>query len=252
MRIISLNTLGGALYEPLIDFVEREALRTDIFCLQEMYRGVAEVSQRGTHFDLFEDMSVRLPEFVGSFVPAMRAAQGRAEGGEALFVRASHAPTIEHQFIISEFDVSPVNSIEESWPIVLQWCSLGTLSVAHLHGLPQPGHKLDTPMRLEQSAAVAKWVKDQGRPVVVCGDFNLMPNTESIGRIEQIPLKNLIKEFDVRSTRPMAHLKKYEPEHRQYFADYIFASPELKVNHFEVPDVEISDHLPLIVDVEIE
>jgi hypothetical protein len=30
-----------------------------------------------------------------------------------------------------------------------------------------------------------------------------------------------------------------------------FVSPEIKVKSFKVPDVEISDHLPMILDFEI-
>ena len=37
----------------------------------------------------------------------------------------------------------------------------------------------------------------------------------------------------------------------QKFADYVFVSKDVKVKNFEVPNIEISDHLPLILDFEI-
>ncbi len=33
-----------------------------------------------------------------------------------------------------------------------------------------------------------------------------------------------------------------------YHSDYVFVSPETDVMHFEVPDIEASDHLPLILE----
>ena len=33
--------------------------------------------------------------------------------------------------------------------------------------------------------------------------------------------------------------------------DYVFVSPEVKVIDFSVPNIEISDHLPLILDFEV-
>jgi len=34
-------------------------------------------------------------------------------------------------------------------------------------------------------------------------------------------------------------------------SDYVFVSLEVKVKKFEVPNIEISDHLPLILDFEM-
>ncbi len=38
---------------------------------------------------------------------------------------------------------------------------------------------------------------------------------------------------------------------KQYYADYCFATSEIDVKNFEVPYVEVSDHLPLILKFEI-
>ena len=39
------------------------------------------------------------------------------------------------------------------------------------------------------------------------------------------------------------------PESPQLFSDYVFVSPEVAVSGFSVPEDEISDHLPMIVDL---
>ena len=42
------------------------------------------------------------------------------------------------------------------------------------------------------------------------------------------------------------------PGRKLYFSDYVFASPDVEVQGFLVEDIEISDHLPMIVSAEME
>jgi endonuclease/exonuclease/phosphatase family metal-dependent hydrolase len=82
-------------------------------------------------------------------------------------------------------------------------------------------------------------------PKILMGDFNLLPDTESIKIIEAAGLRNLIKEFGITETRTELYKKKLR------FADYAFVSPEIKVKDFKVlPDV-VSDHSPQYLDFEI-
>jgi hypothetical protein len=60
--------------------------------------------------------------------------------------------------------------------------------------------------------------------------------------------KNLIGDYQIITTRNNLAWSLY-PD-KQYFADYVFASPEIKVKSFEVPNNEVSDHLPLILEIE--
>ena len=34
----------------------------------------------------------------------------------------------------------------------------------------------------------------------------------------------------------------------QKFADYVFVSPDVNVESFSVPDIDISDHMPLVLE----
>lgn len=59
--------------------------------------------------------------------------------------------------------------------------------------------------------------------------------------------RNLIKEFNIEKTR--SKLSPYAGKSNfQKFADYIFVSEDVNVTRFEVPDLEISDHLPMILE----
>lgn len=112
------------------------------------------------------------------------------------------------------------------------------------HGLWIGGGKGDTPERLAQSERLNGFVTAQRDPVVLCGDFNLLPDTKSLRIIEK-NLRNLISEFHVSTTR-----SRLAPESKGKFADYVFVSPELRVTGFRALEVLVSDHLPLSVELE--
>ena len=70
------------------------------------------------------------------------------------------------------------------------------------------------------------------------GDFNLLPNTKSLTMLEE-KLLNLIKKYEITSTRSVIHNK---PDK---YADYTLVSSDVVVESFSVPDVTVSDHLPM-------
>ncbi|MCM1052550.1 MAG: hypothetical protein NC483_01045 [Ruminococcus sp.] len=84
-------------------------------------------------------------------------------------------------------------------------------------------------------------------PCIVAGDFNLLPNTESIQIINE-KMINLINKFDIKTTRPTFDdgLDKGD-----LVCDYIFINNKVKVNDFKVINSNVSDHLPIILDFDI-
>ena len=234
MKVISLNTCGGVLRAPLMDFILREAPSTDIFCFQEMYQNDAEITAALHNFSV---------EFTA-------AVEGQ---GLAIFTKKSHGAACGSVFVVGSYNTLIPEGSHVNWPTVLQYAEIadpsGTFVFAHIHGLPYPGNKLDSAARLAQSDAIVRWVRSQKNLTVLSGDFNLLPDTQSISKIEEIPMRNLIKEYEIKNTRPMNHLFKYPEQNRQFFADYAFVSPEVAVKKFSVPDIEISDHLPLILEL---
>ena len=51
---------------------------------------------------------------------------------------------------------------------------------------------------------------------------------------------NLVKAYGITSTRSLLYKR---PDR---FADYVLVSPEVQVEHFQVLDEVVSDHLPLL------
>ena len=118
------------------------------------------------------------------------------------------------------------------------------LTVFNLHGLHNGLDKEDCDERIEQFTKVKTLLGETKTPKIVCGDFNALPETESLRMFEN-NMENLIKKYGIQSTRSSIYKK---PER---FADYVLVSPEVKVSNFSVPSVEVSDHLPMVLEFDI-
>ena len=64
---------------------------------------------------------------------------------------------------------------------------------------------------------------------------------------EDADYRNLIKDHRISSTRNELAWDRF-PGNKQLFADYTFVSGDVEVRDFKVPNVPISDHLPMILD----
>ncbi len=113
------------------------------------------------------------------------------------------------------------------------------LTVCNFHGLWNGKGKTDTPERLAQSEKILAFLKSLSGDVVLMGDFNLLPDTESIKMLEDAGYKNLIKEYGITSTRTSFYTKS------EKFADYAFVSSGVEVTSFRVLPDEVSDHAAL-------
>ena len=126
---------------------------------------------------------------------------------------------------------------------ILQWirCKVkGQLcTIINVHGLWNGNGKNDSPERILQSKNIIAFLESVDTPKILCGDFNLRPDTESVKILENKML-NLIRHYRITSTRTSFYTK---PEK---YADYIFISPEVKTITFEVLADEVSDHSPLV------
>jgi endonuclease/exonuclease/phosphatase family metal-dependent hydrolase len=254
MTIITLNTWGGrGLRDKLLAFFEAHRHTTDIFCLQEIWGASYEHLQGkmvgGRVFDVSSVMSRGLQdisELLSDFMPYFRPHHGD-QYGLLMLVKKTHTVKEEgERFVYKERGyVSEEETGNHARNI--QYVELetehGKMTVINFHGLWNGQGKTDTPDRLLQSQKIVQFLKTRNGHIIFCGDFNLLPTTESIHLIEQTGLRNLIKEYGVTSTRTSFYTK---PDK---FADYVFVSPGLTVKSFEVMQEEVSDHCALRVEV---
>ncbi|SFB53078.1 Endonuclease/Exonuclease/phosphatase family protein [Rhizobium sp. NFR07] len=121
------------------------------------------------------------------------------------------------------------------------------VAVVQMHGLRDPLGKMDTPARLAQAQRLADLAANICPPseaLVVCGDFNVEPASETFSVLGRIGLRDLVTAGGYQGTRTSY----YEKPGR--FADYMLVNDAVDVKRFEVvTDPEVSDHCPLLLEL---
>lgn len=255
MKLVSLNTWGGKIYEPLILFIKNQSIDTDIFCFQEMFDSNDEIKvSNGVRTHLFKEFGGVLANFNAYFAPTFEGMDqlGRVDFnlqfGLAIFAKKSIEIEKQGDFLtFGKKNSVDVNIFPEKLPRNAQYIQFildkKLITVLHTHGIWVRGSRGDTPERIIQSKKIINFLNTQLGEKIIVGDFNLARDTESI-RILSSNMRNLIEEFKVETTRSLFYPKRSFDK----FADYAFVSPDLKLLNFDVPGVEVSDHLPMVLE----
>ncbi len=264
MEIMCLNGWGGKLHEDLLRYLQTAG--PDILCLQEVvhspasekewltYRDGDHVLQQRANF--FRDVSGALPDHTAIFCPA---AQGvlwdenlsvPSQWGLATFVRKS-VPIIGQVQGFVHKAYSPVGygshprSRSAHGIRVYDDKTRRSISVTHMHGLRDLNGKIDTPERAAQAKRLLEMSRQVSEPediMVVCGDFNVEPDSETLRILADSGLFELVTGRGFTSTRS-SHYKK-----PGQFADYMLINNADAVKGFDVVyDPEVSDHCPLVL-----
>jgi len=252
MRLISLNIWGGTIFDDIIGFIKKESDHTDIFCLQEVFSSQLSESELGERrYNIFQEIKKQLPYFVGYFSPMQdgydykNRISNHISFGLATFVRKEiKVKSFEDFFIFGERN-NMEGTNEKTLPYNAQCIKLfgdkeKKLIVCNIHGISL-WPKTDTPERLRQSEIIIDFLKNKNAAKILCGDFNLFPETKSLKILEN-GMKNLITEFNIKDTRGTVH------KLDKHISDYVITSPDITVQKFYLPDIAVSDHLPLVLD----
>src|SRR3989338_277162 len=94
---------------------------------------------------------------------------------------------------------------------------------------------------VKNTLKIREFLSGRREAKILCGDFNLLPQTESMQLLE-LGMKNLIIEFKVKTTRNDLYKRE------EKYSDYILTSPGINIQKFEVDNVTVSDHLPLLLE----
>lgn len=255
MKLITLNTWGGrAGKEELLNFFSEKKDVVDIFCLQEIWAGPYAESERtagGLEIDYSNilvygrrDIAHLLPEYHYYFHPHHKENYGLMMLLGKTFEIKDHGDIFvhKHRGYLPEGDIGHhARNIQYAMFEI----NGKSVTVINFHGLWNGKGKTDSEDRLKQSDNIVAFLKTIKGEIILCGDFNLLPTTESLKKIEAFGLRNLISENGVTSTRTSFYKK---PD---TFADYVFVSNGITVNEFRVLPDEVSDHSPLLLDFEV-
>lgn len=261
MRIASVNAWGGALSDDLLKWLPDSG--ADVVCLQEVTRtpgltgwtrfadGERSLPQRA---DLLDDVRGVLPRHQAIFLagdsgPVHDETGGRHRqdfGVATLVDERLPIVGVDSAFVHGQFVDHVEWAVTDRPRVALAVRTVDradgrSVWVVQMHGLRDPLGKGDTPARRRQAerlAELVRRVRGPGDLVVVCGDFNLLPGSETFG---VLGLTDLVGTADTRTShyrKPVRH------------ASYLLVSDPAAVERFEILAApEVSDHRALILDI---
>jgi endonuclease/exonuclease/phosphatase family metal-dependent hydrolase len=263
MRVVSVNAWGGAMYDVLIPWLTQ--VKADVVCVQEVTRspgtsgwatftdGERTLPQR---LNLLDDVSTALrdhaPHFIANDSGPVVDAEGvtwRQDFGIATWVR-DRFPVIglDARFVHSHY-IDHADWVQDrpraALAATVRDRDIGrTVSVIQLHGLRDPAGKHDTSARREQARRLAELVdrvRSMSDLTVLCGDLNLLPNSETFGLLRDVGMVDLVGNADTRTSRYTKPIRS---------ANYMLVSSQDAVSRFEVlSQPEVSDHRALLLEI---
>lgn len=264
MKILSLNVWGGMLHAPLLDYLT--AADSDVYCLQEVPRAVSARSDWLTYRDgavelqqranLYREIAEVLPGHDGFFAPTARGElmdgdrPCHQEFGLTTFVRQDIAiigqalDFVHGTFSPHGFGAHP-RARNAHVLRLYDYKADRALTVAQFHGLRELDGKDDTPTRANQAEALASLigrVHQDGEGLVLCGDFNMLPDSATFKTLGRLGLTDLVTTRGFTDTRTSLYTKPGR------YADYMLVNDAVGVETFNVVETpEVSDHRALIL-----
>jgi len=251
IKIINLNIwVGGILMDDILSFLKKED--ADVVLMQEVFDSRdPSLKPQYRSISIFEEvLGYKYSKFAPSFIEII-------DGQKIL----------QGQAILSKFPLLEVSNVFYDRPFVerinerdafsdtprsLQHVTADVGGV-ELHLLNTQGiwgeDGNDTPRRLNMGDIIIKELQGK-KPLVVAGDFNINATTQTIANIEK-HVKNIFKnELKTSFNLKRKDIEKF-PGFSRSVVDMMFVSDDISVLSSSCPDVDISDHMPLIAELEV-
>jgi endonuclease/exonuclease/phosphatase family metal-dependent hydrolase len=243
LKLIQLNTWSGRLERQISNFLKKQD--ADVLCLQEaisfdgntgMFTTIEDIQKlTGLSFSAiapkfsfrYMDSEARFSNSILSRFPIQKS--------ELVFTNSSHI----EDFNFNDYDRVDARNFVHA--VIKVKSSLVNVITHHGHHIPS--HKNGDAETMRQMKQVGDYIDTLDGPVVLSGDFNLAPHSESLEQINK-RLINLPVKYKLRTTRtPLTH--------KTEVCDYIFVNDKIKVNNFYASDEVVSDHKALIFEFDL-
>lgn len=241
---MTLNVWQGRLERVLLKHLEQQDI--DFACMQE---SVDYGGKTGGIISSYQKIgaSLRLNEQFFSPLNALKFGNNDLSFGNVIY---SKLPFIQSENIFTrgsykanfDFDVDDYN-IRALQHVAVEFDGK-KLHILNHHGHHIDEHKMGDEETMRQTSMIIDYIKQLNGAVILCGDFNLAPESESIKQFDSI-LQNLSVAYSLKTTRSLLTYK-------EEVCDYIFVNDGVDVKDFSMDQTIISDHNALILDFELK
>lgn len=256
LKILQLNLWAGIKFSHIKDFLQSNDF--DILCFQEVTGQNMQNANAKSERDLFQALQMLLgTTHKSELAIAMHFTSDpvHAYQGNAIFYRNDFTLVGKNTLTLSH-GIDPFPSERKTYEEVGRNALHLTLSkegktfdVLTTH-LPWAKSPIEEPHQTEQNAKLIAYLQQLQHSFILAGDFNLTPDQPTVLKLEKYA-RNLTKEYGITNTLDRKSHKIFQTLPQGIAVDYIFVSPQIKVHDFTVIDEGLSDHLGLVVTVEI-
>ncbi len=247
-KVITLNIWeGGKLLPDLLKFLKKES--PDILALQEVRSSDdPKLSDQDHSFAVIkQELAMPYGDFAAAMLnnlPAGKIPQGNAVLSKYPLER-QNVLFFNRPFDENYFDV-PEKFAE--CPRIMQVVDVetpdGKVHIGNVHGIWDLDGDNDSVDRQKMARDIIEATKGKS-PYVVLGDTNAKMSNPSIKAIEEY----LVNIFASELTSSFNMRRKTSPGYATAAVDMILITPDIQVVSKSVPDVDISDHLPVIANL---
>jgi endonuclease/exonuclease/phosphatase family metal-dependent hydrolase len=243
MKLLQLNMWSGRLDQQVLDLIVRT--NPDVVCLQEaidapgntnsMFLTVSQISR-----------STELKHKYMSPTWSFRFMKGIADYGNCILSKIPFDSTdtiftggVYNGDYDDDHDDYNIRNLQH----VIVHVDGRPLHILNHHGHWTRTEKRGDDETMRQCRVIAEYIRGIDGDVVLTGDFNLAPHSESLAQINQV-LTNQSIVNNLQTTRNWLVSS-------TAVCDYIFTSPELQVAQFEMCKEIVSDHQALVVEISL-
>lgn len=110
-----------------------------------------------------------------------------------------------------------------------------------------------TDVKMKQIKTIARIIrKNEDYPLVLLGDFNSLLGSQEIKEIEKYLVNtDKVEENKTWTMRDFDFQGWEVPKGLKYKIDYVFLSKNIKYENLEIPETNISDHLPVLLTIRV-
>lgn len=249
IKIISLNIwLGGRLQDSAVAFLKAQS--ADLIVLQEVFNG--EDASLGARYRTMQVLREQLGFPYEVFSPNYDQPDKNIKIGNAVISRFPVTSSVPRKNLTFHNEGHSGTSIDgHSRSYNLQHVTINTpigeIDVFNLHGAWDLDGDNFSPTRQGMSNHIIKAIKNK-RNVILAGDTNAKPTNKAMiaigGHLKSVFGNELATTFNMRH--------KSDEGYSSAAVDMLFVSPNMRIVEYSCPDVNVSDHLPLVATLAVD
>jgi endonuclease/exonuclease/phosphatase family metal-dependent hydrolase len=242
LKLLQLNAWSARLDKQVINLIK--SVDADIVCLQE----IVELKGDSVLFATIDDLQ-KSGSYNGVFMSPVFSFQimrRMANFGNAILCKK---PFLTTKTIFTNLDFKENFDYDSDDYNIrnLQHATIEIngkkLNILNHHGHHVHQHKNGDAETMRQMKQIVNYIAGLEGPVILSGDFNLAPHSESLEHLNS-KLANLPLKYGLKTTRtPLTH--------KSEVCDYIFVNDTVKVSGFIASDEVVSDHKALILEFDL-